>query len=59
MAAVTTSFFGGWKSCPEFHVQSSHLEWISISSLSSAVMMWSMVWMKQVGLILAVCPEEI
>ncbi len=59
MAAVTTSFSGCWKSCPKFHVQSSHLEWISIFSLSSAVMMWSMVRMKQVGLILAVCPEEI
>jgi hypothetical protein len=31
--------------CPKVHVQSGHFEWISISSLSSAVMMWSMVQM--------------
>ncbi len=39
MAEVTISFSGCWKSCPSVQVQSSHLEWISISSLSSAVMM--------------------
>jgi hypothetical protein len=50
---------GCWKSCPKVQVQSNHLECISISSLSSAMMMWSMVQMKQLGLILTVCPEEI
>jgi hypothetical protein len=39
MAEVTISFSGCWKSCPSVQVQSSHLEWISISSLSSAMMM--------------------
>ncbi len=45
MAEATTSLSFCWKSCPGVQVQSSHLEWIVISSLSSAVMMWSMVLM--------------
>ncbi len=45
MAEVTTSFSGCWKSSPNVQVQSSLLEWISISLLSLAVMMWSMVLM--------------
>jgi len=45
IAVVTTSFSGCWKSCSKVQVQSSHFEWISISSLSSAVKMWSMVLM--------------
>jgi hypothetical protein len=31
IAVVTYSFSGCWKSWPKVHVQSSHLEWISIS----------------------------
>ena len=45
MAAVTTSFSDCWNSCPRVQVQSNHFEWIAISSLSSAVMMWSIVLM--------------
>jgi hypothetical protein len=39
IAFVTFSFSGCWKSWPRVQVQSSHLEWISNSSLSSAVVM--------------------
>ncbi len=45
MAVVTTSFSDCWKSCPSVQVQSSHFEWMVISLLSSAIMMWSIVLM--------------
>ncbi len=45
MAVANVSLSGCWNRCPKVQVQSSHLEWISISSLSSAMMMWSMVLM--------------
>ncbi len=43
MAVVTILLSGCWNSCPKVQVQSSHLECISISLLSSAKMMWSIV----------------